>query len=359
MTVEKQIRRIISDKGFVCIDEFMRLSMSASDEAYYRSKQPLGESADFITSPEISQMFGEMIGLWCLDVWHKIGKPNPVNILELGPGRGLLMRDLLRGIKNAHSFLDALQIELLDINDLLINEQKQNLSPFAHKIKWLSSFDQISQIPSIIIANEFFDALPIKQYIKIKKEWKEVVIVADPMDGRLKYDRRMLMTKMMISQLTHDHPDAGDGAIVEESAESINIVQSIADHIAKYNGAALIIDYGYDIKTNERKNNQYHSTLQAVKNHKFHPILESSGDVDLSAHVDFNALKAAAKARMTKASKTTEQGQFLHDLGINTRLQQLQKINPDLSDILKRQYERLTSKDQMGSLFKVVTITQT
>ncbi|MES2215338.1 MAG: SAM-dependent methyltransferase [Pseudomonadota bacterium] len=358
MSIEKQIRKVIVSNGYICIDEFMRICMSASRDSYYRSKQPLGENADFITSPEISQMFGEMIGVWCLDQWHKLGKPNPFNLVELGPGRGLLMRDLLRGTKSSQDFHDAIHIQLLEINEILIEEQKQNLEFVREKVKWIQALHELSDIPSIIIANEFFDALPIKQYIKVKKEWKEVVLVIDPKDGRLKFDRMALMANIMTSQLALDHKEAGDGAVIEESKASIDIIHSIAEHIIQFSGAALIVDYGYDIGENERLKSQYHSTLQAVKNHQFCSILETLGSADISAHVDFTQLRIAAGARMTRASSTVGQGDFLRSLGIELRMRMLQRPNPDLSDILQKQYERLTSKDQMGNLFKVMTITQ-
>jgi NADH dehydrogenase [ubiquinone] 1 alpha subcomplex assembly factor 7 len=354
MSIENEMRKRISKQGYLCVDDLMRMAMSSSANSYYRSKQPLGAEADFITSPEISQMFGEMVGLWCIKTWERLGMPNPVNLIELGPGRGLLMRDLLRATKNAKGFHGALQVQMLEINPKLIAEQKSQLE--GYKVTWIDSVNQIAELPSIIVANEFFDALPIRQYIKIKRDWHEIALVIDPDDGMLKFDKRPMMPRIFAGQVNLEHLKAGDGAIVEESQESIEIVQFIADHIKKLSGAAVIIDYGYDIAPVMRQDHQYMSTLQAIRRHKFVPVLSSLGDADLSAHVDFYALMQAAKARMVEVGELKSQGEFLKNLGIEIRLKALQDKNPKLANILARQVTRLIADDQMGKLFKVMEL---
>jgi NADH dehydrogenase [ubiquinone] 1 alpha subcomplex assembly factor 7 len=354
MSIENEMRKRISLEGYISIDDLMRTAMSASSNAYYRSKQPLGPEADFITSPEISQMFGEMIGLWSISAWERLGRPNPVNLIELGPGRGLLMRDLLRATKKVKEFHDALQIQMLEINSKLIEEQRDRL--VGYQVSWISSVNQISHLPSIIIANEFFDALPIRQYIKIKRDWHEVALVIDPDDGMLKFDKRPMMPRIFAGQVNLEHIKARDGAIVEESQESIETMQFISDHIKNFSGAALIIDYGYDISPSLRQDHQYMSTLQAIKGHKFVPVLSSLGDADLSAHVDFYALTQAAKTRMIKVSAIKSQGDFLKSWGIELRLKDLQDKNPELAEVLRRQVHRMIADDTMGKLFKVMEL---
>lgn len=360
MSIENEIRKVVGKQGYIYLDELMRMAMSSSANSYYRSKQPLGSDADFITSPEISQMFGEMIGLWCLQEWERLGKPNPVNLLELGPGRGLLVRDLLRATKNVPSFHDALQIQMLEINPKLIKEQQEQLKEFNAgdncALNWIDSVSRIAELPTIVVANEFFDALPIRQYIKVKKEWHEVALVIDPIDGMLKLDKRPMMPRLLVGQVVLEHLKARDGAVIEESPESIEIIQIIAEHIRKFGGAALIIDYGYDLPPLLRNDNQYMGTLQAVKRHKFTPVLASLGEADLSAHVDFHALGQAAKARYVEVGRVELQGEFLKRIGIGIRLNDLQEKNPELADVLARQVDRLVCEEKMGRLFKVMEL---
>jgi len=356
ISVEESLRAAIAQHGYIGIDDMMRITMSASSSSYYRSKQPLGQDADFITSPEISQMFGEMIGVWCVDIWQRLGRPSDVTLVELGPGRGLLMRDLLRATQHVKGFHDAIHIELLEINPLLIDAQKEVLSFFSHKIRWITSINEITKSQSIIVANEFFDALPSKQYIKVKKEWNEIVLMIDP-KNHLKFEHCAVLSKILAEQLLHEHPRAGDGAVIEESIESLSVIKYLTDHIKLYDGAMLVIDYGYDLPPILRQDYQYTSTLQAIHNHQFHHILATLGEADLSTHVDFYAMKAVAEARHGLVFGSVEQGEFLRRLGIEVRLKALITQNPGTEVLLKKQYHRLTSKEQMGSLFRAIAIT--
>lgn len=355
-TLESLIIEQISQKGYLGIDEMMRSAMSQNILSYYRTKQPLGENGDFITSPEISQMFGEMIGIWCIDLWYKLGRPNPFNILELGPGRGLLMRDLLRSTKHVVGFHDALHIQMLEINDTLIPIQKEQLLQLHQRIEWISSSSQIKAMPSIILANEFFDALPIKQYIKIKQDWHEIILTTNPIDQNLQFDHYDILNKQLKEHLHFAYPNAGDGAVIEESRESLNFIKQLTEHIKLYSGTILVIDYGYDFIPSLRQNHQYTSTLQAIRNHKFHPLLSNLGEADLSAHVDFTAIRLTAEAHHGIVYGTIGQGDFLHNIGIDTRLNSLKTQNPELAPILQKQYHRLTSPKAMGNLFKVLQI---
>jgi NADH dehydrogenase [ubiquinone] 1 alpha subcomplex assembly factor 7 len=349
MSIESKIKELIQKKGFLPLDEVIESAMSRYSKSYYRTCQPLGSNGDFITSPEVSQMFGEMIGVWCVDVWNQLGKPAKCNIVEYGAGLGTLIRDVIRTTKNIQKF----DIWIIDINPVLKEKQREIL---GDSINWVSSIHEVSQAPTIIIANEFFDALPVKQYIKQKTEWRENVVVLDPNTGNLAFDTRG--TKQILEQqFVFEHKNAGDGAVLEESAASIKIVKEMSEHIKVNHGAALIIDYGYDIASKFRKSYQYTQTLQAVKKHKYVPVLSEIGEADLSAHVDFWALKNACVLNKVQIYGAISQRTLLMKCGIDIRFKVLVHKNPNIFDILHNQYNRLIGIDQMGELFKAIAIT--
>ena len=353
MSIESKIREMIQRKGFLLLDEMIESAMSRYSKSYYRTYQPLGEEGDFITSPEVSQMFGEMIGIWCVDIWNQLGKPAQCNIVEYGSGLGTLMRDVLRTAEKSRAFYDAINVWIIDINPVLKAKQRELLNG---NINWVNGIHEIPQIPTIVIANEFFDALPIKQYVKQKTEWKENVVVVDPSTSNLAFDVRGIK-KVLEEQLLYEHKNAGDGAVLEESPASIKIIKAISEHIEINNGAALIIDYGYDIASRFRRSYQYTQTLQAIRNHKYVPILSEIGESDLSSHVDFWALKNASSLSKIYTYGSISQRSLLKKCGIDIRFKALVHKNPDMFDILHNQYNRLVGIDQMGELFKVIAIT--
>ena len=358
MAIDAKIRNIIKNNGHIKIDDMMRQVLSLNKSSYYKSTRNIGENGDFITSPEISQLFGEIIALWAIEKWQQLGEPNEFALVELGPGQGKLMQDFLRVAKMVPDFLRAANIYLMDINPNFIIKQKDNLADYQKDIKWIKRIEQIPSLPMILIANEFFDALPIKQYMKVKDKWFESIFVADPVDGRIKYDKSQLHTALQ-TQLFLDYKTAQDGAVLEESLESLEIMRFCGKHISKHSGAGLIIDYGYDIEPMKRKRNQYTSTLQAIKNHQYHSVISSLGEADLTAHVDFNALKKAGAEQGVNQhnSKICTQQEFLVNYGIEIRLASLQqKVSKEEADILNRQVFRLTAPQQMGELFKVLEI---
>ena len=242
MSAYISVREAISKNGFIPMDEVMHIALTKNPNSYYRSRQPLGQDGDFITAPEISQMFGEMIGIWCIDLWNKLGRPKKSNLVEFGAGRGSLMRDVLRTIKAEPEFYNSVTIWIIDINPKLKAIQREILADFDPIIKWVSSINKISKNPSIILANEFFDALPIKEYFKQKTEWKERGLVIDPHEATFKFEMRSIR-KHLSDQFFSEHINAKDGAVIEESMESIKIVQDICKFINSNTGAALIIDY--------------------------------------------------------------------------------------------------------------------
>ena len=354
MAIDSKIRSIIKKLGYIKLDDLMREVSSINRGSYYRSKTSIGVDGDFITAPEISQLFGETIGFWAINKWEHLGRPKNFALVELGPGLGILMRDLMRVAKLVPEFAQAAKIFLYEINKNFIKKQKTNLSFINSKITWINNLNELPSIPCIIIGNEFFDALPIKQYIKILQTWYESTIICDPIDGRLKFDK-IELNKALLCQLNIDHKNAQDGALIEESAEALEITRKIAVHLRKVKGVCLVIDYGYNINHTERNRSQYNSTLQAIKNHKYQPIFESLGESDLSAHVDFNALKNAVLQKGIKNIVISSQRDFLVNWGIIIR-QQLLKSTSSIKDavILDVQLQRLIAKEQMGEIFKVM-----
>jgi SAM-dependent MidA family methyltransferase len=321
----------------ISIAEFM----SKQNAHYYGKKKAIGE--DFITSSEISQLFGEIIALWCITKWQEMAEPANICLVELGPGRGTLMQDLLRSIKNHAIFKAITQIVLVDINPHLRAQQKDRLCDFGKEIIWHEAIEALPEMPCVIIANEFFDCLPIKQYIYHQQQWCEIMI--EPKLG----------FKYMPTDKTFSHlPKEGD--IVEVSKPSTDIAQKIATSLLTHTGACLIIDYGY-----EEKNRQYVSSLQAVKNHQYHWVL--AGDIDeadLSAHVNFTAL-AAVFASFEITANIFTQRDFLINYGIEIRAQKLYEhiIKIDEKIKLANALQRLISNYYMGGIFKVLEVQYT
>jgi SAM-dependent MidA family methyltransferase len=357
MPIDFGVRDIIKHNGHIKIDDMMREVLSAHSDSYYRKLRNIGAEGDFITAPEISQLFGEMIALWAIEKWQQMGKPKNFILLELGPGQGQLMQDFLRVAKLVPEFYRAAKLYLFEINPYFVNKQKLYLATYGLEIQWISDLQELPKKPLIVIANEFFDALPIKQYVKVKEKWFESVLIVDPVDGHIKYSK-MEVKDLLQKQLLFDHPNAQDGAILEESVESLEIIRKLSRHLQKKCGAMLIIDYGYDLYNKERTRSQYNSTLQAIKNHRYCSVISTLGDADLTAHVDFYALQNATIPYGIKNLSVSTQRDFLLKYGIKLRLGELKKISSfEEATILDKQVFRLISERQMGKLFKVLEIT--
>lgn len=351
MSTEEYLKTIISAQGPLTFAQYMSIALSDSRHGYYTTKQPFGKKGDFITAPEISQMFGELIGIWAASLWQASGTKEEVAIVELGPGRGTLMHDFLSGTKNVLGFHNKISIHLIEISPKLKDIQKEALRPFSDKIKvqWHNTFDEIPAKPAIIVANEFFDALPVHQFINTENGWRENMVGINA-EGDLDIILSPSETTScaLIPKKRRNSPI---GAIIETCPAAIAITRDIAEHINKNGGAALFIDYGYDEPIIE-------STLQSVKNHKFHDLLKAPGSADITAHVDFLLLKQVAEECMATAYGPIEQGSFLHAVGINIRADMLknkadEKHKKDIDSAL----ERLTDSSQMGELFKCIALT--
>lgn len=331
-------RRLIRANGPISLAQYM----GESNARYYDGRDPLGGDGDFITAPEISQMFGELIGLWLTDLWVRAGRPDPVHYVELGPGRGTLAQDALRAA-GAHGL--APQVHLVEGSHALCAVQSSALPQAKHHHD-LSTLPDDG--PILLVANEFFDALPIRQLVKSESGWRERMV-------GLEGDEFVFVSgdKPMDAAVPDGWRDAPQGSVVETSPASAAIASEIADRLVAQGGAALIIDYGSLSK-------RAGSTLQALKAHQKVDVFAAPGEADLTAHVDFATLADIAERQGAHTLGKTTQGAWLRAMGIDARAQMLaQKSAAQSSDqaaVIQRQRDRLVADDQMGELFKLLAL---
>jgi NADH dehydrogenase [ubiquinone] 1 alpha subcomplex assembly factor 7 len=344
------LRRRIDSLGPLSVADYMSECLCHPRFGYYMTRDPFGQKGDFITAPEISQTFGELLGLWAAITWQQMGSPAVLHLVELGPGRGTLMKDALRASSMVSGFHDALQVHLVEISPRLIEKQKASLEGSGPKISWHGSFSDIPDGPAIFIANEFFDALPIRQFEKGTKGWAERFIDIEP-DGEglrfvLKSDEAALALMPKSLKGTEKTSD-----LFEISVLSQTIAHALGERLKEFGGAVLVIDYGYEQPA-------FGETLQALKKHHFHPVLETPGEADLTAHVDFQTLGNSFSEGGASVYGPMGQGDFLTALGITQRTEKLiANVTLEIQKDLVAAYERLTSPDEMGTLFKVICAT--
>lgn len=337
MTLKAQLLARIATDGPITLADYMAEALLHPDFGYYSTRDPLGADGDFTTSPEISQMFGELIGLSLAQTWLNQGGKTPFTLLELGPGRGTLMQDALRA---AQSAVPAFQpdLYLLEASAALRAVQADTLT--NANPTWIETLDQLPDQPTLVIANEFFDALPIRQFARTGNAWREVHVSAQ--DGKL---TKGLGPQTIIPTLDHRLQDTTDGDIVEICPSAKALLDPITHRIARHGGAALIIDYG-DWRA-------LGDTVQALQNHRSVDPLADPGHADLTAHVDFEALATAAHP--AKFTRVTPQGIFLERLGITERAQILARnLHGAALESHIAAHRRLTHPEEMGNLFKVM-----
>jgi SAM-dependent MidA family methyltransferase len=337
-----RIARLIAAQGPLSVAQFMAMALYDPQAGYYTLRDPLGAEGDFITAPEVSQMFGELLGLWMIQAWRDQGQPSPARLVELGPGRGTMMADVLRAARADPEFLANLDVVLIEASPPLRAVQAETIK--YPTIRWVDHFDDsLSDRPLLVLANEFFDALPIRQFVMADGGWRERMVVADD-KGALAF---ALAPEASSLEIPAERGNAENGAVYEISPAREAIVEQIAHAIAHKGGAALIVDYGYG------EGAGFGETLQAVSEHKFAGILEAPGEADLSAHVDFAALAQAAKRAGATAYGPVEQGTFLCNLGI---VQRAEALSRNHLQSMEDQLNRLVLPEEMGTLFKVLAI---
>ncbi|CAG8562254.1 11835_t:CDS:2 [Paraglomus brasilianum] len=355
------LRDKIKRSGTISVAEYMNEALTDSLHGYYTKGDMFGVEGDFTTSPEVSQMFGELIGIWFVNQWQNSGKPANIQIIEYGPGRGTLLDDMLRAMASFKDFFGSLKnVHLIEVSPALRKLQHEKLcggkssgasSSFEFagpKFHWHDSIRNIPGVWSMIIAHEFFDALPVHQFKKTKDGWREIMVDIDESDQSTYHFQ--LVTSSTSTTASNVYTSAPEyermsvGDTIEISPLSWNNANEIAKYIHDYGGSALIIDYGKDHLQGD--------TLRAVKKHRFTSILTTPGEVDLTADVDFAYLKSAA-AGLVNTHGPIRQRDFLEKFGIQLRLSMLLKNTPKSNHrILISEYERLTSPLLMGSVYK-------
>ena len=338
----------IQANGPLSLADYMDAALSDPEEGYYMRRAPFGTphdgGGDFTTAPEISQMFGELVGAWCLDLWARSGPPQPINLVELGPGRGTLMADICRTTGRNSDFTQHLSVHFVETSPALLAEQKQRV-PNA------SWHDGIATLPenamTLVIANEFFDALPITQYARTQTGWREVTVTLE--NNELAYARGPEQKNPFSPVQAARLPNTAPEEIVEASPERELVMQDLCTHLKRVRGAALIIDYGYARPATG-------DSFQAMKQHEFVNPLACPGEADLTAHVNFAVLSQLAAATGLETYPIAHQGEFLRCLGLDQRAAQLAKASPDAVGKIMGERDRLAAPDQMGHLFKVLGV---
>lgn len=342
--VMQSLRRRLAVEGSMTIAAYME-TVLAGPGGYYRDRDPLGEEGDFITAPEVSQMFGELLGLWCVDTWQRLGSPASFHLVEIGPGRGTLMQDALRAARVTPGFLAAKILHLVEISDPLKRCQAERLTD--HRPHWHTSLATVPAGPMLLIANELFDALPVHQFIMTESGWRERVITLHA--DRLAFAH--IAPGAAFGLLRPAHRQAVPGDIAEVSPAAVTLADGLARRLVAEGGAALLIDYG-------PAESGLGDTFQALRQHHFHDPLLAAGEADLTAHVDFAALAEAAHQAGASTFGPVTQGDFLRSLGLELRTDMLAaKADPATAEILRRQCRRLIAPDEMGRLFKVLALT--
>jgi NADH dehydrogenase [ubiquinone] 1 alpha subcomplex assembly factor 7 len=345
--LESEIRRLIGIAGPMPIAQYMRLCLTHPQYGYYINRDPLGAGGDFVTSPEISQMFGELIGLWMASVWRQMGAPEDVRIVELGPGRGTLMDDALRAAKVVDGFRDAIVLHLVEISPALRQVQERRLRNLDTAILWHDKLKEVPGGPSIVIANEFIDALPVHQAVKQSGGWHERVIDIAP-EGNFFIGASPDPLPHFGASMPRGLRDAPEGAIYEWRDDGIALELGRRMRTA---GAALVIDYGH-------AHYGLGDTLQAVAGHSFTDPLRSPGNADLTAHVDFEALAQSAESMGANIHGPIRQRDLFLRLGIEKRASALKASAPGKAAEIEIAFSRLIADGArgMGELFKAIAI---
>jgi len=340
-----KLQHALETENFVALHDYM-----AWCNAHYYSHRPaIGAAGDFITAPEISQLFGELLGIWVISRWNEMGQPKYFNLIELGPGRGTLMADMLRLLRQIPDVYNAVEIHLYENSSAMRAEQKSALADHNKTIHWHDDLHKIPTAPFIVIANEFFDALPIQQFVYSIGGWLEVGV--QMRDGKLVYATREITDAQQLKNVPQIEIPPVPGNTMENCPSMENYLDFFLRRMQEQPGSALFIDYGYNATT-------YGDTFQAVAHHAFADPLENPGAQDLTAHVNFGMIKEFAQQQHLHCAGPIGQGEFLQNMGIQIRAEKLlaQVSDPQEKFEITSGVHRLTAADEMGNLFKVICL---
>jgi NADH dehydrogenase [ubiquinone] 1 alpha subcomplex assembly factor 7 len=338
MSLRERLKALIAETGPISVAQYMTACLYDPEGGYYATRPALGPGGDFITAPLISQMFGELVGVWAVAAWETMGRPSPFRLIEMGPGDGTLMSDLLRAVRLTPEFRRAADIWLVEISEPLIARQAERL---GEGVSWAAGIDEVPDgAPLLLIANELLDCLPARQFVRTATGWAEQMVGLD--------DAGELSFGLLSTPAGGLLPEAPRGAVFEQSAAQAALGAALGRRIAADGGAALLIDYG-------RAEPGFGDTLQALRRHEKVDPLAAPGEADLTVHADFPAVLDAARAQGAETA-ILNQAAFLANLGIGVRAEALLRARPERSATLGRQLHRLIGADEMGELFKAACI---
>ena len=342
----QELAELIRQEGPLSVSRYLALCLGHPRHGYYMKQDPFGADGDFTTAPEISQVFGELIGLWAASIWQAMGAPASVRLVELGPGRGTLMQDMLRAARALPGFREALSVHLVEMSPVLRERQRETLAAVGVEPHWHDRIDQALDGPAIVIANEFLDALPLDQFVRTPEGWRERLVGLDD-EGRLAFG----LAGEPDNSLSVAAPAS---SVLEQPAAALEAIAAVARHVATQGGVGLFIDYG-------PARSGFGDTLQALKRHAFVDVLAEPGDADLTVHVDFARMAQAGLAAGAAAHGAVTQRDFLLALGLQQRFEALSgRATPEQAQTLADGVQRLidTGPTAMGELFKVLAVAE-
>ena len=339
-----KVINILKEKKSIPLDKFINISLYDKKFGYYMKKNPFGKNGDFITSPLISNLFGEMLAIWCVAFWEHAGKPKKILLVELGPGDGTLCKDLLKTFKQFNNFYNSLEINLLEISQKLKKIQKEKLN--NKKVKWIKKIDEVSSGPIIFIGNEFFDALPIKQIYITKKSFFEKYVCLSNDKKKIRFLHKKAGKNLI--KCVKDLNLVSVGNTIEYPIMALKFIGTISKKINKFNGGLLTFDYGYTKKKNQ-------NTLQSVKKHRYVNLNFKPGHSDITSHINFNLFHKILRKNNLDVKKVINQSEFLKKIGILERANILSKKMTfrEKANMFYR-LKRLLNSNEMGDLFKVI-----
>ena len=339
-----EIINILKEKKSIPLDNFINIALYNKKFGYYMKKNPFGKEGDFVTAPMISNLFGEMLAIWCVSFWENVGKPSKILLVELGPGDGSLCKNLLKTFKQFENFYNSLEINLLETSDKLKIIQKAKIN--NKKVKWIKKIDNINYGPIIFLGNEFFDALPIKQIYKKKKLFFEKYVALTNDNKKIKFLHRKANHSLVknIQNLNL----ISEGNTIEYPVGAIKFLEDISKKINKFDGGLLAFDYGYKIKKNQ-------NTLQSVAKHRYLDLFSNPGHSDITSHINFKLFQKILKKNNLNVKKIANQNEFLKKIGILERANTLSKKMTFKEKVnMFYRLKRLLDYREMGALFKVL-----